>query len=1132
MSISSENRKAGPYTGNGIAASFTFSFKVFSASDVVVTRQVIATGAETTLVLLTDYTVTLNGNQELNPGGSVVLPAALASTFKLTITSGVANLQPTTLTNAGGFYPTVINDSLDRATILTQQLRERLLRSISYPVSDPTNVATTLPAAAQRASKVLSFDVNGAPETSFSALDVQNAQSNAAAASASAAAALASENAAAASALSASGSASSASSSATAAASSATAAQNAVSQIQWNDVVFINSNLTVDSTYRGKLIAVDTSSGNVTVSLPAISSLDLTTPFVIGIKKSDASGNVVNIAPNGADLINNQASKTVSVLDAGTTLIPDMDPAPDQWSALDFGAISGNMVKDTFSGNGSQTVFTLTTVPASKNNTQVFISGVYQAKSNYNLVGSTVTFLLAPPSGTNNIEVISGTTLSIGVPSDGVVSNTKLANMSSQTIKGRTSAGVGSPEDLTAAQATAILNPFTGDSGAGGVKGLVPAPASGDAAQSKFLKADGTWAVSGLGGGSKNYYATSNANPNFSSGSVSPFSACSLTLSSGVPSGAPSLTATQMAISANSTNPLLISQSAFNLQLTKSAANAQGQGFISSVLTIDREDVAKVLTGTFSYEVVSGTIDLSGASTQSLEIWVYNVTANQWIQPAGFRGMNQSSGVGQVTFTFQTDGTAANVQYRIAVITAQTSASAYVVNFNDFKIGPQTVPIVQLRNPAGTIIATGSLTPPSGYLYCDGTAVSRTGYSELFAAIGTTYGVGDGSTTFNIPDLRGIFARGAGTNPSNASNTTTMGNRQLDDFKAHVHTSTPIQVAGGTFTSSGNYLGQNGSPVAGPGTQSTGGTETRPANVGVAYHICFSSGYVQTSNDTDTRVVAFRAVNPGASTTSVPTGTAGTVIANLTTVTADTHGAWNSATSTYTIPVSGYYRITNSVYTNSSAMTVNVGIRVNGVGYSEFNSTYSATNTTVAGQLVNFFSAGTTIQPATYHSLGTTQAYGSFNPTAFTIERLSGPSVIAANESVNASCWVSANFAASPTVPINFDSKEFDSHNAVTPSSTAWKFTAPVSGIYQVSAVLNWTTATTSYVHIYKNGSIYKALGTYNVVGAVQGIGSTDLRLNAGDYIDVRVGPGATVQGGALNASSASSNISIKRVGN
>lgn len=82
------------------------------------------------------------------------------------------------------------------------------------------------------------------------------------------------------------------------------------------------------------------------------------------------------------------------------------------------------------------------------------------------------------------------------------VSNAKLANMANGTIKGRTTAGTGAPEDLTGAQATALLSAMVGDSGSGGTKGLVPAPASGDAAAGKFLKADGTWSAPAGGGSS------------------------------------------------------------------------------------------------------------------------------------------------------------------------------------------------------------------------------------------------------------------------------------------------------------------------------------------------------------------------------------------------------------------------------------------------------------------------------------------------------------------------------------------------------------------------------------------------------------------------------------------------------
>ena len=70
---------------------------------------------------------------------------------------------------------------------------------------------------------------------------------------------------------------------------------------------------------------------------------------------------------------------------------------------------------------------------------------------------------------------------------------------------------------------------------------------------------------------------------------------------------------------------------------------------------------------------------------------------------------------------------------------------------------------VKAANEAGTVVMTARATAPTGWLLCQGQNVSRTTYAALFAAIGTTYGVGDGTTTFGLPDLQARFPVGAGT---------------------------------------------------------------------------------------------------------------------------------------------------------------------------------------------------------------------------------------------------------------------------------------------------------------------------------------------------------------------------------
>ena len=146
--------------------------------------------------------------------------------------------------------------------------------------------------------------------------------------------------------------------------------------------------------------------------------------------------------------------------------------------------------------------------------------------------------------------------------------------------------------------------------------------------------------------------------------------------------------------------------------------------------------------------------------------------------------------------------------------------------------------------PSGSVIYVAMNTAPTGYLKANGAAVSRTTYAALFAAIGTTFGVGDGSTTFNVPDLRGEFIRGwddgRGVDVSRA-----FGSAQDDAMQGHIHQVGVPNGSGGSFylalaTSVGSFLASTGNPVSN-GTNGTPriASETRSRNVALLACIKF-----------------------------------------------------------------------------------------------------------------------------------------------------------------------------------------------------------------------------------------------------------------------------------------------------
>lgn len=139
MAVDSTERRV-VYAGNGKTTAFPFVFKVFADTDVSV-QVGKPDGSEATVELKanSDYTVTLNADQNTTPGGTVNVKTAPDEGYNLAVVSAVPYTQPMVLTPYGGFNPETLNDNSDRQCIQIQQLVEQVSRAIT---TDPTDSMT------------------------------------------------------------------------------------------------------------------------------------------------------------------------------------------------------------------------------------------------------------------------------------------------------------------------------------------------------------------------------------------------------------------------------------------------------------------------------------------------------------------------------------------------------------------------------------------------------------------------------------------------------------------------------------------------------------------------------------------------------------------------------------------------------------------------------------------------------------------------------------------------------------------------------------------------------------------------------------------------------------------------------
>jgi hypothetical protein len=454
--------------------------------------------------------------------------------------------------------------------------------------------------------------------------------------------------------------------------------------------------------------------------------------------------------------------------------------------------------------------------------------------------------------------------------------------------------------------------------------------------------------------------------------------------------------------------------------ITKDAANRQGEG-ASYAFTIDPADQGKVLQGSFEYAIASGTF-----ADNDISVWIYDVTNAVIIQPAPY--LIKNSGITE-RFAVEFQTAINSTSYRLIFHVASTSAIAYTVKLDNFNVGPQAKlygsPITDWVTYTPTYSNVGTVSPSTN------SAKWRRDGDTLFVEASVTLGTTVASTfSMTLPsglsiDTTKVIAQNVVGNPG-----------QTVGYASNVGTSCNLVTALGT--SALLIYSTNGLTGLTPSNGATSFNSSVLTNFSFAVPIQGWSSSQVMSSDADTRVVVARASGTPASTT------AGNIII-LGTSDFDSHGAYNTSTGRYTIPVSGYYRVSTVIdITNAS---INFLAYVNGV--SSTRVSYSDSTGRVTGSSVIKVNAGDLVD---VRPDGTTGASGS---STIVFERLSGPSQIMASDSVSA-----LYTGAPPTGTLNssyntvtFGTKIKDSHNAYSGGS----YTIPTSGTYSINTTARCT---------------------------------------------------------------------------
>lgn len=606
-------------------------------------------------------------------------------------------------------------------------------------------------------------------------------------------------------------------------------------------------------------------------------------------------------------------------------------------------------------------------------------------------------------------------------------------------------------------------------------------------------------------------------NGDFESNSVTGWTLCNTTLTSGIPTGAITNTAASFnALATTATNPVA---GTYSLSVSSAAATTAGQGFCSSTFTLDAEDSTispRVQTIRASY---SGTANMnfSGTSSNTWAVYVYDVTNSQWIQPAG---VYDFVGDGKVVATFQPNITSS--QYKLVLLNVNASIGAISMKWDSFSVGPQAVSIgpamSDWQSASFSSLAWTGLGTVTNNLQ-----VRRVGDSLQIRGKFTTGTVTASTVAIPLP-----INFGASAIASSVQTNEIFGFNTRNAASTNIYESVFGSANGTALSVSSPLIAAAASPVSAVvGTTGFASGESEDLDLTIPIS-GWSSSTVQ-SSDSDTRIVAMMAYGPSSA------AAAGSPII-FPNVFKDTHGAYNAATGQYTAPSSGWYQVqaaSDGTITGGNDLYVSVAGNTAAGPNRPFVGVVTTTNAAFAGQATVYATQGQTID------IRCTAAYGagSISSDTFQITKVSGPAVTQATESVSARVYGAATSVGTADTTIIYPSKTWDTHNAYNTSTGA--YVCPTPGKYKVTTDLegpsiNGTINSSASATIYKNGVAYASYAGSMFVQTVTArfwfSGSTDVDCAQGDSLVVKM---AFPSAAAIDVTSSAIDwTTFERVGN